>query len=229
MQAIILAGGYGTRLRPITDTIPKPLLPLGKKTVIELLIDHCIRNDFENIIITLNYKAEMIKNYLKERGYTLVYSIEKEPLGTAGCIKNIGKMLEDNFVVLSGDNYTKQNLRNLMNFHKRKKAIMTLALIKPRDPRDYAVVKVDKYKTVLRFQEKPKGRIFSRLTTCGTYVMNNDLLRFIPTSKKFDISYDLIPLLLRNKMKIYGKIMNDFWEDIGTIERYQKVVRIIKN
>ena len=227
MQAVILAGGYGTRMKPLTDFIPKPLLPLGEKTIIEHLIDHCIKNGFSKILLTLNYKADLIIEYLKEKNYKFNYIIENKPLGTAGCLKNAEKMLEKTFLVLSGDNYTKQNLRELLSFHKKKKAVMSLALIKPKNPREYAIVKLNKNNQVLMFKEKPKGRLFSRLTTCGTYIINKNLLKFIPKSKKFDISYDFIPLLLKNNIEIYGKLMKGFWEDIGNFERYENVARLL--
>jgi len=228
MQAVILAGGYGTRLRPLTKFIPKPLLPLGNSTIIENLINQVLRNNFKKILLALNYKADLIIEYLKERGYKFDYIIEKKPLGTAGCIKNAEKLLEETFLVLSGDNYTKHNFKDLLNFHKKKKADMTLALIKPKNPRDYAIVKINKNNLVLKFKEKPKGKLFSKLTTCGTYIINKKLLKFIPKSKKFDISYDFIPLLLKNNVKIYGKLMKGTWEDIGNFERYKKALNLAK-
>lgn len=227
MQAVILAGGIGSRLKPLTDFIPKPLLPLPNgKSIVENLIDKAMGFGFDNILLTLCFKHSLIRKYLKKRGYEVKFVIEKSPLGTAGCLKNAEKYLDETFLVLSADNYTEHNLRELFNFHLKlpERPTITLALVKPSNPRDYAIVKLGSGNVVIKIKEKPKGKLFSKITTCGTYVIDKEILDFIPKNKIFDISFDLLPLLIKKKIKIYGKFMKGIWEDVGTFEKYAKIL-----
>jgi len=221
LQVVILAGGRGERLNPMTDLTPKPLLPLGTKTVIEYQISRAMYIGATEIIITLSYKADMVIQYLRQKRYKVKTIIEERPLGTAGSLKNIESLLKPVFLVLSGDNYSEQNFKELWSFHSEKEADFSIGLVQVDNPSGYAVVKLDNSGKVLDFKEKPKSKeAFSNLVNCGTYVMRKEIMAHVPKHKNFDISYNLIPRLLANKKKVYGRLLEGYWQDVGTFKKY---------
>lgn len=224
MKAIIMAGGQGIRLRPLTCNCPKPLIPiLGKPTIqysIELLKSYGVTD----IGITLQYLSDDIVEHLgdgEELGVNLRYFIEKSPLGTAGSLKNAEEFLSETFIVLSGDAITDINLDKAIAFHDKNNAAATIVLKEVEYPLDYGVVVTDENNKVIAFQEKPHwNEVLSDKVNTGIYIMNPEVLRFCPKNLKFDISKHLFPILLKNSKVLLGYLTYDYWTDMGKIDEY---------
>lgn len=226
MKAIIMAGGQGTRLRPLTCNCPKPLIPmLGKPTIqysIELLRNYGITD----IGITLQYLSDEIIGYFGDGrtfNVNLRYFIESEPLGTAGSLKNAEDFLDETFIVLSGDAVTDINLKKAIKFHDKSSSIVTIILKEVKYPLDYGVVVTDENQKVVAFQEKPNwNEVLSDKVNTGIYIMDPEVLKFCPKNKRFDISKNLFPVLLRNNLSLSGFLTDSYWADMGKIEEYIK-------
>lgn len=218
MQAVIMAGGYGTRLRPLTNEVPKPMVPIINKPIIELIVEHLKRYNFDDIIITLGYKPQEIIDYLgdgKRFGVKIRYSVESEPLGTAGGVKSVFNMLDKTFLVISGDAFTNINLKSLVDFHTKHEKAITLAVKYMDDISGFGVVKFDEYGNVQKFLEKPKHSLEKYVNT-GIYMLEKKIMQNIPKGK-YDFAKDFFPFVL-DEMKAYE--MHEFWSDIGTLSSY---------
>jgi mannose-1-phosphate guanylyltransferase/phosphomannomutase len=223
MRAVILAGGYGTRLRPLTYTRPKPMLPLAGKPILQHIIEFLASHDFHEIIVTENYLYELIEDYFGDGfkfGVEITYFREDKPLGTAGSVKNAERYLDDTFIVIQGDNLTDINLKSVTEFHKKRQGIATIALTPVENPTEFGIVELNKRGQIVRFLEKPKPEeCFSNLVNMGLYVFEPSILDLIPKDKAYDFSKDLFPSLLEEK-EIYGYEVRGFWSDIGRPESY---------
>ncbi len=220
MKAVILAGGLGTRLRPLTYTLPKPMVMLGRKPLIHLTAANA---GFDQIIITTNFMAKMIADYFQrvDLGVPVLCVEEKTVMGTAGCVKNLENLLTETFAVLPGDTITDLDLRAMIDFHKAQKSAATLALIAVDSTSEFGIVQLDSNARILRFQEKPKPEeSFSDLANTGYYVFEPSVLNFIPTGEPFDFSFGLFPRLLEAKLPMYGYLTDRFWVDVGRVEKY---------
>ncbi|MEM0141634.1 MAG: NDP-sugar synthase [Thermoplasmatales archaeon] len=213
---MIMAGGLGTRLRPITDKIPKSLIPVAGKPIVFYLIESLskVSSDF---ILTASYRYERIIDFFS--GSTvgrrnILFSVEKEPLGTAGGLKKVEKFIDGTFVVGNADTIFQENVRNLVSFHKRNKNTITLGLTRVSDPSEYGVVKV-KGGRIVEFQEKPKTNPISNLANAGLYVMEPTVFDFIKRGQAEDVAKDLLPRLQDEKKSIGGYMMKGTWIDIG--------------
>ncbi|MDI6810943.1 MAG: nucleotidyltransferase family protein, partial [archaeon] len=183
MKAVILVGGFGTRLRPLTFTKPKPMIPLVNKPVIEHVVDYLVSHGLTDIVVTTTFLREMIVEHFRCRGdVRLSYPPEPYPLGTAGSVKNAGLDKEDEpFVVIQGDNITDMNLRGLMDFHYDAGGLVTIALTHVEDPWNYGIAQIEGNGCIERFHEKPdKGECFSDLASTGIYVIDPKALEFVP-------------------------------------------------
>lgn len=224
MKAVIMAGGEGTRLRPLTCNCPKPMVPIVNKPVIEHIIELLKKHNLNDIAITLQYMPEVIKDYFgdgKEYGVNIRYYIEQVPLGTAGSVKNAEEFLDDSFVVISGDAVTDVNLERVIEFHNNKNSMATLVLKKVDIPLDYGIVVTADDGRIVRFLEKPSwGEVFSDTVNTGIYVFSPVILSFFNKNEMFDFSKDLFPMLLREKIQMYGFITEDYWCDIGDLRAY---------
>lgn len=224
MKALILAGGYGTRLRPLTYTCPKPMLTLAGKPVLQHIVELLVRHGFGEIIIATNYLRERVEGYFGDGsrfGVKMTYPREEEPLGTAGAVKNAGKLLDDTFAVIQGDNITDMNLGEALEFHRVKGGIATIALIPVDNPMEYGIAELNHGGRVIRFHEKPRPEeCFSRLANTGLYILEPRVLDHIPANRTYDFSNDLFPRLLRLKEAIYGFEARGFWTDVGRPENY---------
>lgn len=227
MQAIIIAGGKGTRLGILTATTPKLLLPLNNKPLIDYTINHLKKNGCDNIIICTGYKGYKIKDYIDRKNYGVAVrqSMERQPLGTAGALHLIKDLLENEFFVLFGDIYTTINLRKMHKFHKKKKADATLALHKSDHPQDSTVVKIDKNRRLINFIEKPgqDRKKYGNLTATSLYILKKDILNFIAKNSEIDFARDVFPEMLKNKRRLFGYLTEEYAKDIGTPERYKEV------
>ncbi len=223
MKAVILAGGLGTRLRPLTYTLPKPMVMLGSKPLIHLTAAKAANAGFDQIIITTNFMAKMIADYFQrvDLGVPVLCVEEKTAMGTAGCVKNLENLLTETFAVLPGDSITDLDLRAMIDFHKAQKGVATLALIAVDSTSEFGIVQLDSNARILRFQEKPKPEeSFSNLANTGYYVFDPSVLKFIPAGEPFDFSFGLFPQLLEAKLPMYGYLTDRFWVDVGRVEKY---------
>lgn len=223
MKAVILAGGLGTRLYPLTRKIAKCMLPIDGKPLLEHVIRYLANHGFKEIIVTLGNKHEQVVDYFGDGSsynVNLLYSIERKPLGTGGSFKNAEKYLDGTTLIMQGDTLTNFNLAKIIGFHKEKKALTTIALTPVKDPTGYGTALIDKQSRITRFEEKPK-HYFSNLVNSGIYVVEHEVLDYIPKGKMFDFSKDLFPRLLRKKLPVYGIKMDGYWFDIGTPASYK--------
>jgi len=224
IKAVVLAGGLGTRLYPLTRKTPKCMLPINGKPLLEYIIKYLADYGFRQIIITVgNYRNQIIDHFGDgaQFGIKLQYSVERKPLGTAGSFKNAEKLIADTTLVMQGDTLTNFALNDVISFHRKKNALATIALTSVQNPKGYGVAIVDRNKRIIRFEEKPASS-FSNLINSGIYVLEHKVLRYIPRNETFDFSRDLFPLLLRKKLPLYGVEVNGYWFDIGTPESYKK-------
>lgn len=224
MKAIIMAGGEGSRLRPLTCNRPKPMVPVVNRPIMAYCIDLLKKCGIREIGVTLRYLPEAIQDYFgdgSEFGVRLHYFIEENPLGTAGSVKNAAPFLNQTFLVVSGDALTDVNLLEAVNFHRQRGALATIVLTRVKCPLEYGVVITGETGRIRRFLEKPGwGEVFSDTVNTGIYVLEPEALDYFAAGQPFDFSQDLFPLLLREKKPLYGVVLDGYWCDIGGLEAY---------
>ena len=224
LKAIIMAGGEGTRLRPLTCNIPKPMVKIMDKPVIEYIVELLKHNGIYDIGITLRYMPEAIEQYLgngEKFGVNITYFVEDVPLGTAGSVKNAEGFLDDTFVVISGDALTDINITQAVEFHKNNRAEATLVLSEVDVPLEYGVVVTDDVKNIVRFVEKPDwSRVIGNTVNTGIYILEPSVLKLFGRGEMFDFGKDLFPMLLENKHKLMGFVSDRYWCDIGDTDTY---------
>ncbi|MCX7846331.1 MAG: sugar phosphate nucleotidyltransferase [Dictyoglomaceae bacterium] len=225
MKVVIMAGGEGTRLRPLTLTRPKPMIPVVGKPIMEYIVELLGRQGFKDIIATLYYLPEIIQEYFDDGSQWNVkmdYSIEEMPLGTAGSVKYALKNKEkDRILIISGDALTDFDLNKALEFHEEKKALATIVLKSVVNPLEYGVVITDDEGKILKFLEKPGwGEVFSDNVNTGIYILEPEILDFIPENTPFDFSKDLFPLLLSKNAPLYGYKAEGYWCDIGDLNQF---------
>ncbi len=223
MKAVIMAGGEGTRLRPLTCTAPKPMARLFGRPIIEYILDLLYQNGTDEAAITLGYMPDIIEKHFENgyKGMKLAFMREEEPLGTAGSVKNAAEGYSEPFVVVSGDAMCDFELEKIMLFHKSSGAAVTIVACEAADPREYGVIKVAEDNRVLGFIEKPSwAQATSRLINTGVYVVNPECLNLIPPKKSFDFAKDLFPTMMQNNMPIFCYKEEGYWCDIGNIDAY---------
>lgn len=226
-KAMVLAAGLGTRLRPLTDLISKPMAPIVNKPVMEHIIELLEQHNFKDIVCNLHWYPEVIKNYFGDGsrwGVNITYSFEEELLGTAGGVKKVEDFFEGKtFLIMSGDALTDINLTDLMEYHKKKGGIGTLVLTEVEDTSQYGVVLLDENKKIYGFQEKPlPGEAKSNLANSGIYVFEPEIFKYIPEGKFYDFGKNLFPDLLDKGVSYYGYIHKQYWNDVGTLDEYQQ-------
>ena len=229
MKAVVLAGGFGTRLQPLTYTKPKPMLPIGQRPILHYIVESLAKQGFDEIIITTNYLDDAIVDYFGDGsrfGVGIRFSQEREPLGTAGGVKNAKRHLDECFAVIQGDNVTAINLMKEARCHKRKRGVATIAVKRFEQPWRFGVVELADSKRVRRFAEKPKPEeCFSDLVSLGLYVFEPEVLDLIPDHREYDFARNLFPDLLERKLPIYGFETRAFWVDVGHVDGYVKASR----
>lgn len=219
MKAVVLAGGEGTRLQPLTYRRPKPLMPVAGRPCIDYVLRSLVSSGFNEIVITTAYLSDtLIKTIGDGVGYnaSILYSFEENPAGTAGAVRRVGNFMNETFVVAMGDLLVDVDFKALYEFHKRKGGLLTMALTEVEDPTQYGIVGVDASGRVVKFKEKPpKEEAFSRLINAGIYVVEPEILDFVPPDQKFDFAKDLFPKLLAKGLPLYGSRIDGVWMDIG--------------
>ncbi|MCL2810433.1 MAG: sugar phosphate nucleotidyltransferase [Clostridia bacterium] len=224
VQAIIMAGGEGTRLRPLTCGLPKPLVPVLDQPVMAYSLQLLRRHGIPEAGATLHYLPELIEQRFGDGmayGLDLRYWEEERPVGTAGSVRLAMDALDDAFFVLSGDGLTDCDLTAAMDFHRRSGALVTLVMKRVPVPLEYGVVITQRDGRIQRFVEKPGwGEVFSDTVNTGIYILQKEVLERIPADTPFDFGRDLFPLLVREKQAVYGWVMDGYWCDIGGQEAY---------
>lgn len=230
MKAILLAGGLGTRLRPLTYTIPKPLIPIDDRNLTEHVFELFKKHGVDEIILSLAYMAEKIQDYFqdgKKHGVKISYCIEEKPMGTAApflLMKKQGKMINEDFFVANADNLFSLDMFKWMDFHKSHTGVVTIALYEVCDPSSYGVVQFENNK-ILRFVEKPKREEApSCLINSGYYIVRPEIFDFIPDKEFVSMEMDVFPKLAEHGL-LYGYRGEGQWFDTGTPERYEEVKR----
>ena len=224
MQAVILVGGQGTRLRPLTLTVPKPMLPLMNRPFLEFQIGLCRRHGIEEIIMSTAYKPEVFKEHFGDGGrlgVKLTYVTEEEPLDTCGAVKNVERYIDGTFLVFNGDVLTDLDLTNLIAFHRAKKGKASLYLTRVEDPTAYGLVPLDRKGRITEFLEKPSwDQVVTDLINAGTYVLEPELLDRVPPDEPYSFERQLFPGMLEDDIPMYGFPNEAYWMDIGTPAKY---------
>jgi mannose-1-phosphate guanylyltransferase/phosphomannomutase len=224
VKAVIMAGGEGTRLRPLTANQPKPMLAMANAPMAEHVVNLLRRHGFDEIVVTVGFLASMIRTYFgdgSELGVRLVYATEETPLGTAGSVLNAIDELDDRFLVISGDVVTDVDLTALVEFHDKRAAVATLALESVDNPLEFGIVIIDGEGRIERFLEKPGwGDVFSDTINTGIYVLEPEVFDWIPAGRAVDFSSEVFPVMLEAGRPLYGYVAGGYWEDVGTLEAY---------
>ncbi|MCD6461377.1 MAG: NDP-sugar synthase [Thermoplasmata archaeon] len=219
MKAVILAGGEGSRLRPLTENRPKPLVPVGGKLCIEYVINSLARSGFNRIIITTGYMSQRLIETVGDGGKygaSVLYSFEPVPAGTAGAVKKVEPFLDETFVVASGDVLADVDIGELYRFHRERGSVATMALTRVPDPTEFGIVGLDDEGRIIRFKEKPRREeVFSNLINAGIYILEPEVLDHVPEGEMFDFSKNLFPILLERGEPIHGREIKGLWRDIG--------------
>lgn len=227
MKAVILAGGKGSRLVPITNSTPKPMISLLNRPFLEYLLAHLHSHGVDEVFLTMFHLSDSIVNYFgvaPEGKVSLNYAIENSPLGTAGGVKALEDNLKNTFVVCNGDIYTDLDLTEVLNYHRQKKAIATIVLTHVDNPSAYGMVETDIDGKILRFVEKPSPEnITTNWVNAGTYILEPEALGYAPDAVSLMFERDLFPTLLENQQPVYSYRSDAYWVDVGSPQNYKKL------
>ena len=226
-----MAGGQGTRLRPLTSNQPKPMLPIMGQPMLHHILRLLRRNGMNEVVITVQFLASIIRNFFgdgSDLDLALTYTTEDEPLGTAGSVKNAERFLDETFLVISGDAVTDIDLQEVVEFHRSSGAAVTVTMKRVENPLEFGIVITDEKGRVERFLEKPGwGEVFSDTINTGIYVIEPEVLGFVPQGEEFDFAQDLFPMLLQKGLPMYGYVAEGSWTDVGNVEAYFGVHRAV--
>ncbi len=226
MKAVVMAGGEGTRLRPLTSNQPKPMVPIVGKPCIEHILELLKEHGFDEVIVTVAFMPQAIRTYFgdgESLGLGIEYSVEESPLGTAGSVRLASDVLDEPFLVISGDALCDVDLTALIRFHREKKAAVTIGLKSVDNPLEFGIVVTDEDGRIERFLEKPSwGQVFSDTINTGIYVLEPEVLRHIPDDGPYDFSKELFPLLLEMGRPLYGHVFDGYWQDIGNLDQFRQ-------
>ncbi len=226
MKAVVMAGGEGSRLRPLTINRPKPMVPLADRPVMAHIFELLKLHGITDVIVTVQYLANVIQDFFGDGssyGLNIEYSVEESPLGTAGSVKNAQHLLQDPFLVISGDALTDINITDAINYHHQKHSLVTVVLKHVDNPLDYGVVITNEDGSIKQFLEKPSwGEVFSDRVNTGIYIIDPKVLDYVELNKNIDWSKDVFPQLLRENEQVFGYVASGYWTDIGTLEAYMR-------
>ena len=223
-KAVILVGGPGTRLRPLTYDTPKSMIPVLNKPFMEYTLSYLKQFGVKDIVLTLNYLPDVIQDYFGDGsrfGVRLTYCMENEPLGTAGAVKNAEQYLDSTFIVFNGDIFTDLDLNDMLDCHRDKGSIATISLNWVDNPSAFGVVETDSNQRVMRFIEKPTpGEANTNWINAGTYFLEPEVLKHVPANRHYMFEKGLFPRLLELGESVYGYPFNGYWLDMGNLEKY---------
>jgi len=228
MKAVIMAGGEGTRLRPLTSQRPKPLAPALNLPIMEHIVLLLKQHGITDIIVTLHYLADEIEGYFgdgSEWGVNFIYSVEDTPLGTAGSVKQAEAHLKDDtFIIISGDALTDINIDKAIAYHREKSSVATIVLAHVPNPLEFGVVITDDQGSIRRFLEKPSwGEVFSDTVNTGMYILEPSIFAYMETGKNYDWSHDIFPQILREEKPLFGYVLDgDYWCDVVNLQQYRE-------
>jgi len=226
MRAVLMAGGEGTRLRPLTSNQPKPMVPIVGKPCMEHILELLRAHGFDEVVVTVAFLPQSIRSHFgdgRSLGMAIEYSVEEVPLGTAGSVRLASGRLDDTTLVISGDALCDIDLTALLAFHKQKGAAVTIGLKSVENPLEFGIVVTDADGRVERFLEKPSwGQVFSDTINTGIYVLEPEVLQHVPTNGPYDFSKQLFPHLLEMGRPIYGHVCEGYWQDIGNLDQYRQ-------
>ena len=226
MKAVVMAGGEGSRLRPLTIRRPKPMVPIAGKPVMEHILNLLKRHGITDVIVTVQYLASNIEDYFgngSQLGMHITYSREDVPLGTAGSVKNAEELLTEPFLVISGDALTDYNLTEIIRYHQEKKSLATLTLAHVPNPLEYGVIITNEDGHISQFLEKPSwGEVFSDTINTGIYVLDPQVFAYFEKDKPYDFSQELFPYMLKKGDPIYGYVATGYWCDVGNLSEYMR-------
>jgi mannose-1-phosphate guanylyltransferase len=228
VQALILAGGEGTRLRPLTSSVPKPVLPLANRPFISYMLDWLALHGFDDVVMSCGFLAAEVRSVLGDGDGTvrIRYVEEDTPLGTAGAVKHAEGLLGERFAVLNGDILADFDLSALRNFHEQRQAVATISLIPVEDPSAYGLVRTADDGAIEAFVEKPSpDEIDTNLINAGAYVLEHEVLDRIEPGRMTSFEREVFPSLIG--AGLYGHSAHGYWLDIGTPERYLEATRDI--
>ncbi len=221
-----MAGGEGTRLRPLTSNQPKPMVPIVGKPCMEHILELLKKHDFDEVIVTVAFLPQAIRGYFGDGeglGLSIEYSVEESPLGTAGSVRLASGKLEDTVLVISGDALCDIDLGKLVAYHREREAAVTIALKSVENPLEFGIVVTDDEGRIERFLEKPSwGQVFSDTINTGIYVLEPEVLGHVPTDRPYDFSKELFPLLLEMGRPLYGMVCDGYWQDIGNLDQFRQ-------
>ena len=226
LKAVIMAGGEGQRLRPITCTLPKPLVPIAGRPCIDYCMELLQKHGITDVTTTLFYLGGMIERHIgsgERFGMTVTHSKSPRPMGTAGDVRFAVHGADKPVLIISGDTLTDCDIGEAYEFHRKKGAGVTIVLKRVKAPTEYGVALTDDTGRITRFYEKPaQSEVFSDLANTGVYIIEPNIIDMIPENTKFDFSMDLFPMLLERNIPIYGWEMNGYWCDVGNIKQYMQ-------
>ncbi len=227
MKAVVMAGGEGTRLRPLTSSRPKPLVPILNKPCMQHTIELLKRYGITDIVVTLYYLADEIEGYFgdgSELGVNLIYTVEDTPLGTAGSVKKAEEYLKDDtFIIVSGDALTDLDVEKALAYHKEKQSVATLVLQHVDNPLEFGVVITDDNGRIRRFLEKPSwGEVFSDTVNTGMYILEPSIFEYMEPDKSYDWSQDIFPQILAEEKPMFGYVLGEYWTDVGSLQQYRQ-------
>ncbi len=219
-----MAGGEGSRLRPLTSNMPKPMLPVANRPLMEHIVALLRAHGITDIVATVQFLSSVIRNYFgdgSDLGVSVSYSTEEVPLGTAGSVLNARDLISGTFLVISGDALTDLDLNSVIEWHKKREAAATLVLKRMADPLEFGVVMTSEDGRIERFLEKPSwGQVFSDTVNTGMYVLEPEVLDLIPVDQPFDFSSELFPLMLDKGLPLYGFVTDAYWTDVGNTDAF---------
>ncbi len=229
MQAVILVGGQATRLRPLTTSIPKAMVPVLNVPFLEHVIRHLVRHGVSRVVLALQHLAQPVADYFGDGsrfGTEIVHVVEDSPRGTAGAIKNVESHLDDRFLVLNGDIFTDLDFTAMIDFHIRSRATATIALTPVEDPTAYGLIETDDTGRVTRFLEKPtRDEVTTNMINAGSYVLEPEVLGRIPPDVAVSIEREIFPGLVADGQPVYAFPSTGYWMDAGTPEKYLQLHR----
>ncbi len=229
MKAVVMAGGEGSRLRPLTISRPKPMVPIVDRQVMAHIIELLKLHHITELVVTIQYLANAIQDQFGDGssyGVHIDYALEEQPLGTAGSVKNAEHLLTEPFLVISGDALTDVNLSHLIKYHNDNNATATMLLTRVPNPLEYGVITIDDDGRVLQMLEKPSwGEVFSDMVNTGIYMFSPDIFSYIEKGKATDWSKDVFPAMLIKHDALHGYVAEGYWTDVGTIEEYMRANR----
>ncbi len=231
MKAVIMAGGFGTRLHPLSIKLPKPMVPLCNRPIMLHIVDLLKKHGITELVMLLYFQPETIKKFFgdgSEYGVDITYVTPLEDLGTAGAVKAAARHLDERFMIISGDLLTDFNLTAALNFHEEKQAQATLTLTPVADPLQFGVVITDNNGEITKFLEKPDwGEVFSDTINTGIYILEPEVLDLIPEGENRDWSKDVFPQMLKQKDRLFGCTLKGYWQDIGNTDAYLETCKEI--